>query len=75
MDDDGQQLTLIMVSQSINPLLKMISTFVSTLRIYIQVHVLEMILCVESLVLNQLVFGRTQIPHFVVLMYIFHFGS
>ena len=73
--DDGQQLTLIMVSRSINPSLNMISTFVSTLRIYIQVHVVEMILNVESLELNHLVFDRTQIPHFVVLMYIFHFVS
>ena len=73
--DDGQQLTLIMVSRSINPSLKMISTFVSTCHIYIQVYVVEMIRYVENLVLNHLVFDRTQIPHFVVLIYIFHFGS
>ena len=54
--DDGQQLMLIMSSRSINPSLKMISTFVSTRGIYIQVHVVEMILYVESLVPNNLVF-------------------
>ena len=73
--DDGQQLMIIMVSRSIKPLLKMISTFVSTWRIYIQVHVVEMILYVESLVLNHMVFEQTQIPPFVLLMYIYRLGS